>query len=323
MISIAGGDMTTDKYASLLDDEIHAFIERSDFLYSADAGEDTIEHHRAIYEEMARVFHAGYPENVSASDDAIETGGRSIPVRRYHAEGSTPVAQVVYFHGGGFVVGGLDSHDSICAEICAATGYPLVSVDYRLAPENIHPASFDDALAAFEHVAGTSSLPVVLAGDSAGGNLAACVAGACREGDNQPIGQVLIYPVLGGDCKTGSYAEHAHAPMLTTDDIGSYDRTRSGGDPPTDDPTFEPLKARDFSRLPPTVVISAQCDPLSDDGRDYRDRILASGGKAVWFNEPGLVHGYMRARHMSQRARESFDRITEAVAVLGRREWIY
>ena len=164
---------------------------------------------------------------------------------------------MLYLHGGGFVVGGLDSHDDVCAELCQRTGYELVSVDYRLAPEHLHPAAFDDALTAFEWVAKTYAQPILLAGDSAGGNLAAALAHATRGHERAPIGQVLIYPGLGGDMSKGSYVEHAEAPMLTVRDIEFYRDVRSGGPERQGDATVAPLADTDFSGLPPTVVVTA------------------------------------------------------------------
>jgi len=239
------------------------------------------------------------------------------------AHAPQPAATVLYIHGGGFILGGLDSHDDVCADFCARTGFEVVSVDYRLAPEHLHPAAFDDALHAFEWAAKTYDRPVLLCGDSAGGNLCAAVAHATRGHAKRPIGQVLIYPGLGGDRSRGSYVTHAQAPMLTMRDLEFYKHIRTGGHDRSGDATLAPLADTDFARLPPTVLITAQCDPLSSDGETYRDRIIAAGGRATWVEEPGLVHGYLRARHTVGRARESFTRIVDAVASLGRGAWLW
>ena len=139
----------------------------------------------------------------------------------------------------------------------------------------------------------------------------------------RPAGQVLIYPGLGGDIGKGSYVEHANAPLLGLQDILNFRGIRSAGAIEDGDVTQWPLADDDFAELPPTVIITAQCDPLSSDGEVYRDRILAAGGKAYWKEEAGLVHGYLRARRTVDRARDSFERIVEAVAELGRGEWPY
>ena len=118
-----------------------------------------------------------------------------------------------------------------------------------------------------------------------------------------------------------SYQDHANAPMLTVRDLEFYKDVRTGGILPARLETLYPLSDADFSGLPPTVIVTAECDPLSSDGETYRDRILAAGGRAWWHEEPGLVHGYLRARRTVARARNSFARITAAVAMLGRSEW--
>ncbi len=309
-------------YTKLIDGETWAYIERVDSFYPPDAIDHTIEQQRAVYEHMCQAFHTGYPAGVTAQDASISAPARDIPIRIYR-KAEKPEAVVLYFHGGGFILGGLDSHDDVCAEICDRTGYDVVSVDYRLAPEHLHPAAFDDALAAFEWAAKAYRQPVVLSGDSAGGNLAAAVSHATRGDAARPVGQMLIYPGLGGDRASGSYVTHAEAPQLTLRDLEFYKHVRTGGGETTGDITLAPLADGDFSNLPPTVVITAECDPLSSDGEAYGRRIAEAGGRAYWLEEPGLVHGYLRARHSVARARASFTRIVEAIGALGRQEWTW
>jgi len=304
-------------YTKLIDAETSAFIERTNSYYPPDTIDYTIAQQREIYDRMCREFFAGYPEGVAVETSAIAAPAHDIPIRIYRSA-PQPAATVLYIHGGGFILGGLDSHDDVCAELCARTGHEVVSVDYRLAPEHLHPAAFDDAMSAFAWVASTRDRPILLCGDSAGGNLCAAVAHATRGRAKRPVGQVLIYPGLGGDRSKGSYVTHAEAPMLTMRDLEFYKHIRTGGADLAGDVTLSPLADTDFANLPPTVLITAECDPLSSDGETYRDRIIAAGGRATWFEEPGLVHGYLRARHTVGRARESFTRIVDAIAALGR-----
>lgn len=310
-------------YAKLIDAETWAFIDRTNSFYPPDAVDHSVEEQRRTYDRMCREFHAGYPQEVTAVDAAIATSTHAVPIRIYRHARPQEAAVVLYFHGGGFILGGLDSHDDVCAEICARTGYELVSVDYRLVPEHTHPAAYEDSLAAFEWAATTYARPILLSGDSAGGNLAAAVAHTTRAHPRAPIGQVLIYPGLGGRLGQGSYLTHADAPLLSVRDMDYYRDIRAGGRDISGDVTFAPLNDTDYAGLPPTVVVTAECDPLSDDGRDYRDRIEAVGGRAFWVNETGLVHGYLRARHSVAQARESFTRIVEAICALGKGEWAY
>uniref|UniRef100_UPI0017872DFE alpha/beta hydrolase fold domain-containing protein n=1 Tax=Mesorhizobium mediterraneum TaxID=43617 RepID=UPI0017872DFE len=201
-----------EKYATLLEPALWTYIDRVNAWYPPEM-DLPVDKQRAIYDAMCRAFHAGTPAGVEASDGTVAAGDHAIPIRRYQLAGKAPQAMVVYYHGGGFVLGGLDSHDDICAEICAGTGFAVLSADYRLAPEHLHPAAFDDALAVFEWAATTTALPIVLCGESAGGNLAAGVAHAARRHPRPAIGQVLVYPELGGDESAGSYVEHAEAPL--------------------------------------------------------------------------------------------------------------
>ena len=307
-------------YKTLIDAETWVFIEKTNSYYPPDTIDYTITQQRAIYDRMCREFFAGYPQGVTAETTSIAD---DIPIRIYRNAKPNNAAMVLYLHGGGFILGGLDSHDDVCAELCARTGYEVASVDYRLAPEHLHPAAFDDVMDAFEWAARTYDCPLVLCGDSAGGNLCAAVAHATRGHRKKPAGQMLIYPGLGGDRSRGSYVTHAEAPMLTVRDLDFYKHIRTGGVDRTGDITLYPLADADFANLPPTVLITAECDPLSADGEAYRDRVVAAGGRAAWFEEPGLVHGYLRARHMVGRARASFTHIVEAVSALGRGDWIW
>ncbi|GAA4120194.1 alpha/beta hydrolase [Aminobacter aganoensis] len=310
-------------YTKLIDAETWAFIERTSSYYPPDTIDYTIAQQREIYDRMCREFFAGYPAGVSAETTAIAASGRDVAIRIYRMAGQSSEAVVLYFHGGGFILGGLDSHDDVCAELCGRTGYEVVSVDYRLAPEHRHPAAFDDAMAAFEWAIDKYRQPIVLAGDSAGGNIAAAVSHATRGHKRYPAGQLLVYPGLGGDRTRGSYVRHVEAPMLTIRDLDFYKDIRTGGEDRIGDITLSPLADADFANLPPTVIITAECDPLSSDGEAYGERIVAAGGKAFWFEEPGLVHGYLRARHSVGRARASFTRIVGAAAALGQGEWVW
>lgn len=303
--------MSQTNYRELIDGPTWAFIKATDAEYPPDTASLTIAQQRAIYDRMCRAFHRGYPAGVSAEDRAIA----GVPCRIF--AGAGPV--VLYLHGGGFVVGGLESHDDICAEIRARTGLGVVCADYRLSPEHLHPAAFDDCVAVARALAATG--PILLCGDSAGGNLCAAVAHALRGTGAEIPGQVLVYPGLGGDTDTGSYLTHAHAPMLTRDDVLFYKNIRHGAPPPQGDASVSPLQDTEFSGLPPTLAISAQCDPLADDARDYAAKVNAAGGRAVWVEEPGLVHAYLRARHTVPRAAASFTRIVDALTAMANRQW--
>lgn len=303
-------------YDQWLDDEVKAYLARCDALYPPDAINLDIPGQRRVYDDMCAAFDRGRPASVSVTDQ--DYGG--VSCRRYEPEAESN-GTIVYYHGGGFVVGGLDSHDSICAEICENSGVRLVAVDYPLAPEHRYPEDFDAAWDAYVAIRDAFAGPIVVAGDSAGGNLAAAVSHKGRQEAKLPDGQLLIYPGLGGDMSLPSYSEHAFAPQLTRADIEFYMSIRFGGDRPDPDPHFAPLSARSFAGLPPTISITAECDPLTSDSDEYVNRILAAGGQALWINEAGLVHGYLRARGMSKRAADSFRRICSGLRSLTGGQW--
>ena len=297
-------------YQTFIDAPTWAFIEKTNASYPENTATLSIADQRAIYDRMCAAFDTPYPAR-------IRPPPQPTPVAPSPIFPST-LPTVLYLHGGGYVVGGLHSHDGVCADIRAATGLTVVSADYRLSPEHLHPAAFDDACAVARHLA--TQGPLILVGDSAGANLAAATCHALR-GNPQIKGQVLIYPGLGGDLNQGSSLTHAHAPMLTRDDVLFYKDIRHDGPAPDADPTVSPLQDTDFSGLPPTLALAAECDPLADDAPAYAAKITAAGGRAHSVTEPGLVHGYLRARTTVPRAAESFRRITGAISAFATGRW--
>ncbi|MGY6533872.1 MAG: alpha/beta hydrolase fold domain-containing protein [Pararhodobacter sp.] len=290
--------------------DVRAFIADSEAALPPDATQFSIAEQRALYDRMCQLFDAPIPPGVACTDRSIA----GVACREYTPARAQSSVTVVYFHGGGFVVGGLESHHAICADLSAATALRLIAVDYRLSPEHLHPAAYDDAKAVAMAVAAEG--PVVLAGDSAGGALAAAVA-AHVPGIR---GQVLIYPGLGGDRNLPSYQRHPNAPMLSRDDVLFYAGIRfAPGDTGSfGDPTAMPLAATEFGHLPPTAIFTAACDPLASDGVEYAARLAAAGVPVDLTEEPGLVHGYLRARHRAESARGSFARIAAALAAMAR-----
>lgn len=319
-------------YHNLIDDDTWAFIAHHESFYPPDAARQSIEQQREYYNRLCRGFRAPNPSGVSAENTVLgaSVAGQqtNVACRAYTPAGNSSATTVIlYLHGGGFVVGGLDSHDDICAELSAQTNLPLWSVDYRLSPEHPHPAALHDALAALRALQ-NDGRQVVVCGDSAGANLAAA---ATRQAgyDNRPvIGQVLIYPGLGADTTAGSFITHAEAPMLTTADVEFYKTVRldagqpdaspaeSISEPETprwQQPDYAPLCGSDFSGLPPTVAFAAGCDPLRDDADHYCSKLRSAGSPALFVEEHGLVHSYLRARHTVARAAASFQRIVESL----------
>ncbi|MCA3553990.1 MAG: alpha/beta hydrolase [Aestuariivirga sp.] len=266
---------------------------------------------RAFYDRYCAHFRQPRPPGVTAEDRRY--GG--VACRHYRLDGTTDAPLLLYLHGGGFVVGGLDSHDDICAELCAAARIDVVAVDYRLAPEHPFPAAFDDCWAALKALA-RAHAEIIVGGDSAGGNLAAALALKARDEQAPRLkGQVLIYPGLGGDMSKGSYVSQANAPGLSTADVRYYRDTYRGGG----SKFAEPLRETDYRGLAPAFLVAAALDPLHDDCFDYAAALRAAGVHADVREEPLLVHAFLRARSMSAPARAGFEAIALACASLAHR----
>ncbi|MGH6962254.1 MAG: alpha/beta hydrolase, partial [Dongiaceae bacterium] len=303
-----------------LDPGIRTYIDEANAVYGDDGEHAPVEAQRAAYTALCRHFARPYPASVSASDRLLEIRQQKIPVRIYRPAGDLPLPGVVFFHGGGWVLGGLDSHDSITADLCGRTGAVVVAVDYRLAPEHPFPAAFDDSYDAVAHIAaqsaefGIEATHLAVCGDSAGGNLAAAVALAARDRGGPPIaGQALIYPACGNDFDLPSCHENAEAPMLTRSGMIEYWDMYMGGDPSRADRYAAPLRAGDFRGLPPAFITTAQHDPVRDDGRLYGERLRDAGVRVEYRNAARLVHGWLRARHISPDAMLEFEALCAAL----------
>lgn len=290
-------------YAQYLPAEILSFVDETLAFYPDDLDPLDWSAQRAVYNRMAAHFHNGRPEGLRVEDGVIG----DVPVRTYGAHSKTTI---LYAHGGGFVLGGLESHDDVCAELSARTGCRLVSLDYRLSPEHPHPAAYADIVTVAEALCREG--PVVLCGDSAGGTLCAALAGT--RADLGLRGQVLIYPMLGVARAGGSFDLHAQAPLLTAADIEFYADVRCGA---ADDPRLIPALGN-LHDLPPTRLFPAECDPLCDDATRYFAAASEAGADARVQIQSKLVHGWLRARDRSEMTRQSFDQIVEALIDLAR-----
>lgn len=295
--------------ARWLDPEVRAFIAETERLCPPTAAPGDREEARALYDRLCAGFRAPRPAGVAVADGMA--GG--VAVRRYRPPGAARAAGLLYLHGGGFMLGGLDSHDDICAELCAGAGVEVMAVAYRLAPEHRYPAALDDVSAAYRAFA--VERPVVVAGDSAGGNLAAALCLRRRRlGEAQPRGQVLIYPGLAPDPLRVAGRRIATAPMLSAEECATFARLYGGRPVPADDPEFAPLAARDLAGLAPAALFAAGFDPLRDDAEDYAAALHAAGVTVRFRADPGLVHGWLRGRHRMALARDAFAALVTAIS---------
>ena len=251
---------------------------------------------------MAAAFTAPDPEPVARIEDRSFPGpAGEVAVRISWPEGAGPHPGLVYFHGGGWVLGTLDTHEGACRSLTNAAKCVVVSVDYRLAPENKFPAGLDDCEAAVRWVVanaaelGIDANRIAIGGDSAGGNLAAAVALANKANAGPKLcHQLLVYPVIDARQNTPSYRENAAGYFLSAAAMkwfwGSYlNEAREG-----DNPLASPIRSTDLTGLPPATVITAEFDPLRDEGEAYAEQLAAAGIPVDCRRWDGIIHGFFQ-----------------------------
>jgi acetyl esterase len=252
------------------------------------------------------------PDPEKVEPFSIPTPHGSIPARLYTPKklrktgGLSPC--LVFFHGGGWVIGDLDSHDVACRKLAHEGELLVISVDYRLAPEHQFPAAVDDSIAATKWIAenskqlGVDASRLMVGGDSAGGNLAAVVAISARDGDGPAIaGQVLIYPATDFSMKHPSHSEPETSVLLTHSVIRWFCNHYLGG-ADINDWRASPARAKTLAGLPPAYVLTAGADPLRDEGDEYAERLKAAGVAVTYRHFPGQFHGFFTMGKLLQQA---------------------
>jgi acetyl esterase/lipase len=268
----------------------------------------------------------GPPETVARVENRRIAGPRGeIPLRLYWPADRALHGAVVFFHGGGWVVGDLATHDNLCRALANAGGCLVVAVDYRLAPEHKFPAAPEDAFAATRWVqsqAGDLGIEssrdgaplVAVAGDSAGGNLAAVVSLMCRDrGAPPPALQVLVYPATDYNVETASYRACAEGYMLTRDAMHWFWQQYLAQDEDGYQPYASPLRAQDLSGLPRALVMTAEFDPLCDEGEAYAQRLRAAGVPTRLVRYDGQIHGFLRRLNTFPAAKTALAEIAREV----------
>lgn len=251
---------------------------------------------RTQLDSVASAF--GTPIVVPVRDFTLPGPGGPLPVRHYRADAGAPL--LVFFHGGGFAIGGLDTHDALCRRLSHDADVHVLSVDYRLAPEHKAPAAADDAYAAYrwalEHATELGADPdrVAVGGDSAGGNLAAVVTQSARaDGIRQPVLQLLLYPITDFGSTTVSKTLFADGYFLRKADMDWFHEHYLGGSGiDVADPRVSPARAADLSGLAPALVATGGFDPLRDEGRAYAQALAAAGVPVDWREYGSLVHAF-------------------------------
>lgn len=283
----------------MLDPDIRRLLDTV-FNVPPDSAAPSIAQLRAAAEEAPRLL-GGEPEVVASIRDLHAPGpADTVPVRVYRPESLATLPLVLFAHGGGWVVGSLDSHAKLCRILANRLGAVIVAVDYRLAPEHVYPAALDDIEAAWRwarveaHSLGADGERFAVAGDSSGGNLAAALTLRLRaQGAVQPDLQLLLYPALDATCSLASYREFSTGYNLSGAQMAEYwDLYRGGASPSV--PELSPSAAADLSDLPPAVVAVAAADVLRDDGCEYARRLEAAGVPTRVVDCAGMIHGFLR-----------------------------
>ena len=257
-----------------------------------------------------------FDDVAAVADHRLPVEGGEITVRVYSPGGKGPHPALVFYHGGGWVIGDLYTHDGVCRSLTNAAGCVVASVDYRLAPESKYPVAARDSYAALRWLVadaarlGVDPRRVAVGGDSAGGNLATVVALMARErGGPALVHQVLLYPVTNHDLDTPSYHENATGYVLTREAMRWFwrhylERAEQGMEPHA-----SPLLAPSLAGLPPALVITAECDPLRDEGEAYAARLRDAGVPVTLTRYGGMFHGFFRMTRLLDKARAALDEV--------------
>jgi len=249
-------------------------------------------------------------------DQEITGRNGAIPIRIYQATNKKKPPLIIYFHGGGFVLNDLDSHDKICRRIARDNQAVVVAVDYRLAPEHKFPAAVYDAYDAVvwaaqnEAIHGGDPKKLIVMGDSAGGNLATVACMLARDLNGPDIlHQVLIYPCTDGTLSLPTISDYGEGYLLTKKIMDWFIEHYKSSEKDIHNPLMSPLFAEHLSNLPSAFIITAEYDPLKDDGRLYAEKLKAAGNEIVYKDYGGLIHGFIGMPKLSKRILKTYDDI--------------
>ncbi len=236
-----------------------------------------------------------------------------IQVRLYRNSNKTKQKVIVYFHGGGFVLYNIDSHDYVTRRLCEMNDCVVISVDYRLAPEHTFPAAHKDAYKVIEYIAdnadvlGIDAAKIIVAGDSAGGNLSACASHHFKKNKKIKIAaQVLIYPWIDGKIESDSIERYKEGYLLTKKTILWFQQTYTPDKKDRLNPEVSPIYHKDFKNLAPAFVLTAEYDPLKDEGKEYADKLKENGNVVLYKDYQKLVHGFFNLPNLSSESMQAY-----------------
>jgi acetyl esterase len=298
----------------VIDPEARAYLEQTASLGLPPLAEQGAVEARRLNRLRAASL-AGDVEQVAHIEDGSLSGpGGQIPFRLYSPAPDHTLPVLLYMHGGGWVVGDLDTHDSVCRALARRAECVVLALDYRLAPENPFPAAVEDAWTGLnwlrDHASdiGADADRIAVGGDSSGGNLSAVLAQRARDrGGPRLAAQVLIYPVTDCDFDTPSYRDAATGYGLTRDSMLWYWKQYLPDEAKRISPDASPLRAPDLSGLPPALIITCKLDPLASEGAAYAEALGSAGVRVEHLHEPDMIHGYIRMNGVVSRARKSWD----------------
>ncbi|MCF8603691.1 alpha/beta hydrolase [Gordonia sp. HY442] len=278
-----------------------------------------VDESRVLLDQASVALAEDFPPFAIEEDLSIPSAAGPIPATRYRVDEKGARGLIVFLHGGGFVVGSRASHDSLVRALAVGSGADVLSIDYRMAPEHVFPAAVDDCVAAFRFAVekapdwGIDPRKIVVAGDSAGGNLSAVIAQEVRDDAVQPCLQLLIYPAVDLSTKRPSSHEFGTGLFLTSADMDYFTRTYLPSPEMLDDPRACPLKG-DLTGLPPAHVVVAGFDPLRDEGLEYASALERAGVAVTLERASGMIHGFANMGLVSPTARAVVGRMADAAA---------
>jgi acetyl esterase len=281
----------------------------------------TIKELRSNSEKASRLGTMLFDKKVEVAKTTDVTA-EGIPLRIYQDSTEADQRVIIYYHGGGFVLYGLDSHDNVCRRLCSMNKCIVVSVDYRLAPEFTFPVAHEDAFSAIQWVVknissyGGNPNDLVVAGDSAGGNLSACMAHRCKKENIKLSAQVLVYPWVDGKLNNPSIDRNGEGYILTKETMCWFQKQYTPRKEDQCVPSVSPCYETDFSGLAPAFVLTAQFDPLLDDGFKYYNQLKEAGNTVRYQEYPELVHGFFNIPGVSPEAMKAFGDIRDFLSTV-------